>query len=95
MTAPTTDTAPQGAPEPIARPSSTDDAISQARQRLAEGRSLVDPAGDTAAPTPGPEAGAPDDLTVTLDGLEERGEDVLAVEVQRHPYSPTEWKGSS
>lgn len=88
MTAPPTpDTPAAGAPAAPTQPpqSRTAEVIAQARERLVGGGSILDAdAGrDVAAPT-APAAGSgaspPEALTVTLPGMEERGEQPLEIE---------------
>jgi hypothetical protein len=84
MTAPTApDTPASSTPpsEPTGPQSNTADAIDAARQRLAEGRSLVEApeheGGEVAA---GSDDIQPEGLTVMLEGLEERGEEPIEIE---------------
>lgn len=83
MTAPAApDTPAAAAPAAPASPapSRTTEAIAAARQRIAQGESLVEPAGEVAAPAARAEETKPADLTVTLPGMEERGEQPLELD---------------
>lgn len=83
MTVPTTPAAPtQGAPDEQAPPArqSTAGAITAARQRLADGGSIVEPAAEVAESVAASAEAGLEDLTITLEGLPERGEQDVELE---------------